>query len=195
MKKVIALSIAALFLAACSKEEDSSAPVAVTATAPAPITAAPAPVAVAPGPDSHCTADEDVVFTCKTGKKLLSVCASKDLTANTGFIQYRFGPKGKPEMNLKEPAEHPSAFTAAAAVSFAGAAYENHIRFNGGDHNYVVYEGEGEGWIRAGVVVEKNGKTIANISCKDGMSAASKLGADFFAKAGIPEDTVEFYGE
>lgn len=164
------------------------------ATALAPITAAPGPVAAAPGSDSHCTADEDVVFTCKTGKKLLSVCASKDLTANAGFIQYRFGPKGKPEMRLKEPAEHPSAFAAAAAVPFSGGN-EVHIRFNGGDHNYVVYEGEGKGWIRAGVVVEKNGRKVANISCNDGVSAASKLGADFFAKAGMPEDTVEFFGE
>ncbi|MDX9742240.1 MAG: hypothetical protein RBT59_00295 [Arcobacteraceae bacterium] len=46
---------------------------------------------------SHCSEDERIVFSCNTGKKVVSVCASQDISPNSGYLQYRFGKLGSPE--------------------------------------------------------------------------------------------------
>ena len=45
--------------------------------------------------DTLCTTTEKVIFNCqlKESKKLVSVCGSKPLTRDSGYIQYRFGTK------------------------------------------------------------------------------------------------------
>ncbi len=56
---------------------------------PAEPNASTAPVAVA----NLCDASEKVLFSCLVARegKLLSVCASANLTASTGYLQYRYG--------------------------------------------------------------------------------------------------------
>jgi len=46
----------------------------------------------------HCQADEQIIFSCSFGKKMVSVCASNDFSVNKGYLQYRFGLKGAPEL-------------------------------------------------------------------------------------------------
>ena len=43
---------------------------------------------------SHCAPAEQVIFSCNTGAKIVSVCAAGDLSAGVGSISYRFGPPG-----------------------------------------------------------------------------------------------------
>src|SRR6266480_5829555 len=52
--------------------------------------------------NSLCTKDERVVFSCpvKRPAKIVSVCASKDLTSEHGYLQYRFGLPGKIELEF-----------------------------------------------------------------------------------------------
>ena len=47
-----------------------------------------------------CARDERVIFSCpvKRPAKIVSVCASKDLTSDRGYLQYRFGLPGKIEL-------------------------------------------------------------------------------------------------
>jgi len=44
-------------------------------------------------PNTLCTKDERVIFACALNRpsKVVSVCASKDLTRERGYLQYRFG--------------------------------------------------------------------------------------------------------
>ena len=61
------------------------------------------PASAQPGklqPNSLCAKDERIIFSCpvKRPAKIVSVCASKDLTATTGYLQYRFGLPGKIEL-------------------------------------------------------------------------------------------------
>ena len=51
-------------------------------------------------PNSLCAKDERVVFSCpvKRPAKIVSLCASKDLTNDHGYLQYRFGLPGKIEL-------------------------------------------------------------------------------------------------
>jgi hypothetical protein len=48
---------------------------------------------------SLCGASEQTIWTCTTTKnKIASVCASKDLAEDIGYVQYRFGSPGKIEL-------------------------------------------------------------------------------------------------
>lgn len=136
---------------------------------------------------TYCTAQEWDVFSCSTGKKIVSVCGSKDLSANSGALQYRFGTGEIPELVLPEHAEefHHEVKAGQLAFSGGGAAY---LRFSKGPFLYVVYEGSGRGWgSRAGVAVERNHKLVANLPCVG--EPKSELGPDFFDKAGLAVDS------
>lgn len=48
---------------------------------------------------SLCQGDEQTIWSCTTTKnKIASVCASKDLAEDRGYVQYRFGSAGKIEL-------------------------------------------------------------------------------------------------
>ena len=65
------------------------------------------------------------------------------------------------------------------------------MRFKAGEYDYVVYTAIGKGWgEKDGVAIEKNGKRLSHVSCKD--EPVSKLGVDFFAKAGLKPDKSDF---
>lgn len=51
-------------------------------------------------PNTLCAKDERVIFACALRRpaKIVSVCASKDLTRETGYLQYRFGLPAKIEL-------------------------------------------------------------------------------------------------
>jgi hypothetical protein len=55
---------------------------------------------------SLCAANEQTIWSCATTKnKIASVCASKDLTADKGYLQYRFGLSGKIELEFPQKRE------------------------------------------------------------------------------------------
>jgi hypothetical protein len=53
-------------------------------------------------PVTLCAKDERVIFSCPVKKpaKIVSVCASKDLAGDRGYLQYRFGLPGKIELEF-----------------------------------------------------------------------------------------------
>jgi hypothetical protein len=53
-------------------------------------------------PNSLCAKDERIIFSChiKRPAKIVSICASKDLTSDRGYIQYRFGLPAKVELEF-----------------------------------------------------------------------------------------------
>lgn len=151
--------------------------------------AAPAKPAATAGAGSHCTNTEVEVFACRTGEKMVSVCASRDLAPKRGYVQYRFGKAGEtPEMLLPAKQEHPGRTASGESNSFAAGA-SSWLRFTNGSVAYVVYSGIGR-WgpkgateERAGVVVERDGKRTANVRCVG--KERSKLAPDWFEKSGI----------
>src|SRR5258706_2400818 len=76
--------------------------VSVTASANRLLSAAPtvSPEPGEPQTNSLCAKDERLIFSCpvKRAAKIVSVCASKDLTNDHGYLQYRFGVPGKIEL-------------------------------------------------------------------------------------------------
>jgi hypothetical protein len=51
---------------------------------------------------THCDRSEQVVFSCVVQKsaKVLSICTSKQLDGQNGYVQYRFGQPGKIELEF-----------------------------------------------------------------------------------------------
>jgi hypothetical protein len=147
--------------------------------------------ASAGGAPTLCQKNEDNLFSCSTGKKLISVCASKGWAADRGYLQYRFGPAGKPELTIPSENSTPPAKSAnsrSLTFSGGGGAY---LRFSAGGYDYVVYTAISSNWgEKAGVAVEKNGKRRAHIVCKG--ETASELGPDLFRQAALNEDTIGF---
>lgn len=142
--------------------------------------------------DSHCSEQEQTVFACSLGEKIVSVCASKDISQAGGYLQYRFGKPKAPELmfpSTTKPFSHRSDIQARTLMfSGGGGAY---LRFINGKYNYIVYTAIGKGWgTKDGVSVEKDGKLIANLKCRD--VPVSILGEDFFTRAGLTSDQDEF---
>lgn len=155
--------------------------------------------AVAVGQQSFCTAAESVVFACRTGTKLVSVCASNDASSVSGYLQYRFGaPDAAAPLELELPADQPVPRLAARGEStpFAGGG-GSWLRFHHGRHAYVVYSGIGR-WGRGGetielqgVQVERDGSPLATLPCSGPLQ--SNLGPDWFEQVGVISEGEEFY--
>jgi hypothetical protein len=148
-----------------------------------------APVLAAPKIASHCTASETIVFSCVAGSKVISVCAAKGTTANTGYLQYRFGKTGaKPELSLPAAKTLPGKAATGESLPFAGGG-GSWLRFRNGANAYVVYTGigrwgkNGEAAEKEGVVVELHGKQIANVKCSGTLT--SELGPFWFEAMGL----------
>ncbi|MBX9944532.1 MAG: hypothetical protein K2Y40_10680 [Reyranella sp.] len=162
--------------------------------------AAPA-TAAAPRPTSFCTPAETIVFACRTGAKMASVCASKDAGPTRGYLQYRFG-----KLDGSEPLEQilpegqvpPAKAATGQNVPFAGGG-GSWLRFRKGQFSYTVYTGignwgpKGEKRTKAGLHIEHAGKALATLKCQE--PPISLLGPDWFEKVGIatrPDEDFDF---
>ena len=141
--------------------------------------------------DTHCSEQEQTVFSCSLGKKLVSVCASSDISPTSGYLQYRFGKKNAPELIFPATTESTlRSVVRARTLMFSGGG-GGYLRFINGRYSYIVYTAIGKGWgTKDGVSVEKDDKPIANLKCQD--VPASVLGEDFFTRAGLAVDQDEF---
>jgi len=141
--------------------------------------------------DTFCSIHEQIVFSCTFGKNIVSVCASDDLSPTRGYLQYRFGPKNSTAFSLP-PSTQPSsrASIRARTLMFSGGG-GGYIRFLNGRYHYIVYTAIGKGWgTKDGVAVEKDGKLIRHFTCQD--VPVSKIGEEFFSRAGLAADQEEF---
>jgi hypothetical protein len=138
---------------------------------------------------THCDSNnENVIFSCNTGKNTVSVCASRTRTPTQGYVQYRFGPPGKPSFSFPQPAAHPSQFVRGGSLMY-GAGSGTYMRLFSGKYAYVVYSGYAPGWEKAGVAVEKEGQLLANLPCVLSQHPKGILGESGLLTAfGIPEE-------
>lgn len=133
------------------------------AQAPAAVVAAASTVSV----PHLCTGSETPIFACSTGKKRASVCSSHGGTVEQ--LVYRIAPlEGEPEM------EYPNAGAAVGAFQFGSQTTPDgkpvpFLSFDKGNYRYVIYAG---GVQRQGIVVEQQGKRIADLRCQGDAMAA-----------------------
>lgn len=106
-------------------------------------------------------------------------------------MQYRFGKSGAVEASVPETTNtHPSKVTNGNNIMYSGGG-GMFLRFKKGQYGYVVYGGEGKGWAKDGLAVEKSGKIISNLVCKG--KVVSELDIRKLIETGIvAEDTENF---
>ncbi|GGK08252.1 hypothetical protein [Luteimonas terricola] len=181
MKQMLAFACG-LFLAGCVGQE--------AAVPPSPGVAASG--AVADGDAGmFCAEGEDVVFGCKLAQgHTVALCASPGLAPAGGELQYRENVPGE-AADVAWPQDGTVASQAYRSgtlmYSGGGGAF---LRFDREGRTYTVYTGIGRGWEKAGVLVQAQGNTVANLAC-DG-EEVSAIGPELFARAGIPEDADGF---
>jgi hypothetical protein len=95
---------------------------------------------------SHCSASEAAIFSCriKGSTKILSLCGSKQLSKDTGYLQYRFGPPNAVELAFpKEKKDSLSQFL--YFHYFRAQVDRTSVSFKNGGYKYSIYDDyEGE---------------------------------------------------
>ncbi|TAG47919.1 MAG: hypothetical protein EAZ30_08010 [Betaproteobacteria bacterium] len=136
-----------------------------------------------------CTANEEAVFSCSTGKKQIAVCATSGAANAAMQLTYRIAPTGQAaEMTYpSSPAPAKSAFKLGSAT-YTGDKSMSFLSFDKGDIRYVAYIANGKAFDKAGVAVEQGGKRIANLVCASELT--DRLGE--LDSAGIPTDSRSF---
>jgi hypothetical protein len=156
--------------------------------------ASPANSAVVAG--SLCTAHESIVFACKIGSKLVSVCADPQAGPGRGYVQYRFGRPGASEMLLPAGKLPPPKAATGGTESYSGGG-SAWLRFRRGSYAYTVYSGIGrwgpKGATREtdGLLIEQPGGPDRNLKCSG--KVTSELGPAWFKKAGITRKAGESF--
>jgi hypothetical protein len=118
---------------------------------------------------SLCVAKEQIIWTCTTTKnKIASVCASKNLTAEKGYVQYRFGSIGKVELELPKSQTGSQKFFKYSRytrplVTMLSLTFEN----NG--FNYEIHDddnSEEKPPVQASSIDVTNGDKSSSINCR-----------------------------
>jgi hypothetical protein len=139
--RILILSITIIVLAGCFICGERG--VAQTASLPPEGTSKPT---AALQPNTLCDRNERVIFSCpiKRPAKIVSVCASKDLTSERGYLQYRFGLPGKIELEF--PKDRTGTQTKFQYTHYFRAQFDlTEISFNINGYEYQVtddYNGE-----------------------------------------------------
>ncbi len=137
---------------------------------------------------SLCQANEQTIWSCAvaTKNKIASVCASKDLAEDLGYVQYRFGTPAKIELEF--PKERKD-----SQKSFKYSRYTRPLvtrltlTFKNGDFKYEIHDdddSEEKPPIRAASVDIKNGeKDVSSVVCKQQITGSLMKLEDF-----VPRD-------
>jgi len=106
------------------------------------VTATPALNVMQLQPGSLCANEEKIVFSCTTaGKtaKIVSLCSSKELTKDSGYLQYRFGLPGKIELEFPEGREQTQkAFS--YSHYFRAQFDQTEISFTSRGYKYAIFD-------------------------------------------------------
>jgi hypothetical protein len=156
--------------------------------------------AVSQGPASQdskgalCRNTENILFSCTTVTgKIVSVCGSKDLSAQNGYIQYRYGSSSKTELSLPADSDIQNFRNTVAYTDGSDCTRSNcssDVTFTNyasdGTYAYMIDESSGRGGDWEGVYVMRNGQPLAggNIQCRT--ASWTELQVDEIKKAFPP---------
>lgn len=130
-----------------------------------------------------CDGDENTIFSCQTGKKIVSLCASANLSASSGYLQYRFG-SGKTRVELEYPKskEHPKGNFLFGDAAYGARSSATNLQFSIGRYTYTVYRLRASfSDETAGIAVKDAAGVVSYLRCyhdrvTDHMSGLAHLG-------------------
>jgi len=109
-----------------------------------------------------CLPEEKVVFACAIEERLVSVCASPDLSRKSGYLQFRSGHPERIEIAWPE-ARYPRRHVTRGNLFYAGQIGV-YLRFTMGRTDFVVFSA---GANRNGVVLQQDGAIRKKNLCKE----------------------------
>lgn len=111
---------------------------------------------------SLCAPDEQTIWSCETAnRKTVSICGSRQLDKERGYLQYRFGRPGHVELQYPQQREHTQTAFAYFRYTRPLVTYLG-LRFKINEYDYEVYDNSNEeerGGSEAGVTVTRAGNT------------------------------------
>jgi hypothetical protein len=116
-----------------------------------------------------CSPGETIVFSCSVAEeKIVSLCASPDLSRNTGYMQYRYGrDPGRIELTYPHRTERTDA-TFKYLQEYAARGGTSAISFRVGRFRYSVFRTTSAfGFNGGGVIVDRGPRRIAYLKCDD----------------------------
>jgi hypothetical protein len=123
----------------------------------------------APAGHSLCAAGEKVVFSCSVPNgKVVSLCASPDLSRDTGYLQYRFG-RDTDSVEMQFPhSTHRADGTFKYLQEYFAKGGTTALSFWVGPFRYSVFRTTSAfGFNGAGIIVSKERKRVAYMRCDD----------------------------
>jgi hypothetical protein len=142
--------------------------------------------AIARETPSHCGVNETIVFSCQTGERIVSLCASRDIGEGRGQLTYRFGRAGRVEMLFPPVAMNPQ-----QAFTYQVLPKGDSVRFSNEGVTYVLFSEirPGTGDVE-GVVVARPGRKPNLLTCRNGALGPEGWGPVYKAK--LPRDQTDF---
>jgi hypothetical protein len=131
------------------------------------------PIVAWAGQGSLCTTTERVIFSCHTGPKTISVCASKHFTLHSGYVQYRFGSHQGIELRYPKSRIPPNGHFYYHDTGYS-RGWIDHLSFKNGGYKYIVYErflwdgdvyGDDHHTSTSGIVVVAPNGSESNLRC------------------------------
>ena len=110
-----------------------------------------------------CQPHEEIYFSCSAVNKIISLCASGNISPSNGYVQYRFGTPDHVELQFPNKPYPPKNRLLISDISGGNLNY-THIKFKSGEYNYVIYQG-----FPSGLYIKKNGKLVSNLICEQGV--------------------------
>jgi len=117
---------------------------------------------------SLCKNSEKSVFSCATGEKLISLCSIQPSGEAKSNLTYRFGkPNATPELEYISKGSNINKYFKYAKAYYGNGSIQE-LSFKKGSYLYTIYQGRHNYRNNsAGLLLEKNGKKIANFSCNN----------------------------
>jgi len=147
-------------------------------------------------PQSLCSKNEQIIFACPVEKEqLISLCASQEFGADSGYLQFRLGTSKKIVRTLPEEQSPPSKAARSGTLIFSGGGGA-YVQMADGDSLVYIYAaigrwGSGKDAIaKEGLAIMRGDKMVTDMRCL--APATSELGPDFFERADLSEAETEF---
>jgi hypothetical protein len=137
------------------------------------------PLQISAAESTLCTVNEVALFTCNTNNRIISLCGSKETSGPNSYIQYRFGKPNKVELVYPEQKKPitPKIFET-GYNTYSHGSQESAVSFSIGSYTYTIHSDlildgsdemnnaePSEYGPHAGVLIERKGNTIRDISC------------------------------
>ena len=118
------------------------------------------------GKGTLCERNEINYSTCLSGSRLISLCASRDLDGQNGYMQFRYGKPGKIEISYPDKTQNPRYVFFESHRSYTDGS-ESRISFTREGAKYVLFTNTvwATGKITHGLVISRPGQLPKKYPC------------------------------